>query len=145
MKELCLLLLFIVGSVAVPVYHGDRRFWTVVDSNGRSKVALHLAFVGDEKYIRGEVKVKSEDGALDVMMYLFQKCGRTERSDDYATGVIKGNELPLETIGRVCFKDADPFRQYGTNTEDNTMELQVSPGAFGCQAFLILVILLLYV
>uniref|UniRef100_A0AC35F958 Uncharacterized protein n=1 Tax=Panagrolaimus sp. PS1159 TaxID=55785 RepID=A0AC35F958_9BILA len=43
MKELYLLLLFIVEAVAtLPEYHGERRFWTVVDSNGRTKVALHV-------------------------------------------------------------------------------------------------------
>uniref|UniRef100_A0AC35GJZ5 Uncharacterized protein n=1 Tax=Panagrolaimus sp. PS1159 TaxID=55785 RepID=A0AC35GJZ5_9BILA len=42
MKELYFLLLFIVGAVAVHEYHGDRRFWTDVDSNGRTKVAQHV-------------------------------------------------------------------------------------------------------
>uniref|UniRef100_A0AC35GEQ6 Uncharacterized protein n=1 Tax=Panagrolaimus sp. PS1159 TaxID=55785 RepID=A0AC35GEQ6_9BILA len=79
-----------------------------------------LAFVGDEKYIRGEIKMKSEDDDINVMMYLFQKCGRTERSDYYATGIIEGAELPLESTGRICFKNGEPpFRQHGTNTGDN--------------------------
>jgi hypothetical protein len=42
MKELFLLLLFIAGTAALPEYHGDRRFWTVVDADGRTKVALHV-------------------------------------------------------------------------------------------------------
>uniref|UniRef100_A0A914QX98 Uncharacterized protein n=1 Tax=Panagrolaimus davidi TaxID=227884 RepID=A0A914QX98_9BILA len=114
MEQLFLLLLFIVGTAAtLPlVYHGDRRFWTVVDSNGRTKVALHilnkpvnlvfpkdktiaqllsdmkllspsgnekcqdttntlkfkLAFVGDEKYIRGEVKVETVPKGEVIML-----------------------------------------------------------------------------
>uniref|UniRef100_A0A914Q8R3 Uncharacterized protein n=1 Tax=Panagrolaimus davidi TaxID=227884 RepID=A0A914Q8R3_9BILA len=43
MKGFCLLLLFIVGTAAsIPEYHGDRRFWTVVDSDNRTNVALHI-------------------------------------------------------------------------------------------------------
>uniref|UniRef100_A0A914Q7D9 Uncharacterized protein n=1 Tax=Panagrolaimus davidi TaxID=227884 RepID=A0A914Q7D9_9BILA len=106
MKEFYSLLLLIAGTAAsIPEYHGDRRFWTVVDSDNRTNVALHilnepvnlifpknktmaqllsdikllspsgnekcqdttntlklkLAFVGDEKYIRGEVKVEDEN------------------------------------------------------------------------------------
>uniref|UniRef100_A0AC35GTI0 Uncharacterized protein n=1 Tax=Panagrolaimus sp. PS1159 TaxID=55785 RepID=A0AC35GTI0_9BILA len=177
MKELYFLLLFIVGAVAVPEYHGDRRFWTVVDSNGRTKVALHVLnepvnlifpndkttaqhlsdikllspagqdttntlkftlLFDDRNHIRGEIKAIMVNGAYKVTMYLYQNSGVTELPDDCATEIIEGNELALETIGSVCFKDADHFHQYGTDTLNNAMELQVSPGAFGCQAFLIL-------
>uniref|UniRef100_A0A914PFL2 Uncharacterized protein n=1 Tax=Panagrolaimus davidi TaxID=227884 RepID=A0A914PFL2_9BILA len=41
MKQLYLLLLFIVGLSAI-VYHGDRRHWTIVDADGKTSIALHL-------------------------------------------------------------------------------------------------------
>uniref|UniRef100_A0AC35FVI7 Uncharacterized protein n=1 Tax=Panagrolaimus sp. PS1159 TaxID=55785 RepID=A0AC35FVI7_9BILA len=182
MKELFLLLLFIVGAVAVPEYHGDRRFWTVVDADGRTKVALHILtepvnlifpkdktiaqllsgmkllspsgnvqcqdtinslgftlLFDDQNHIRGEIKMAPDAGNQKVKLFLYQKCGVTEDSNDYTTRMIEGNEQKLESDGRTCFKNAEPpFRQYGTNTGDSVMELKVSPGAFGCQAFLIM-------
>uniref|UniRef100_A0AC35GMH0 Uncharacterized protein n=1 Tax=Panagrolaimus sp. PS1159 TaxID=55785 RepID=A0AC35GMH0_9BILA len=99
-----------------------------------------LAFDGDEKYIRGELNVVIVDQVEYVKMNLYEKCGRTEMS--YATGTIEGAELPLENTGRLCFKNGEPpFRQHGTNTGNNVMELKVSPGApraFECQVFMIL-------
>uniref|UniRef100_A0AC35FF49 Uncharacterized protein n=1 Tax=Panagrolaimus sp. PS1159 TaxID=55785 RepID=A0AC35FF49_9BILA len=90
----------------------------------------------DKKYIRGEVKVVIVDQVEYVKMYLYEKCGRTEMS--YATGTIEGAELSSENTGRLCFKNCDPFRQHGTNTGINVMELKISPGAFECQVFMIL-------
>uniref|UniRef100_A0AC35G9C5 Uncharacterized protein n=1 Tax=Panagrolaimus sp. PS1159 TaxID=55785 RepID=A0AC35G9C5_9BILA len=93
-------------------------------------------------------------------MYLYQKCGLTERPDYYATGIIEGAEKPLENtatenvystgiiegaekplennIGRICFTEQDPFQQYGSDATRSFMKLQVTPGNFGCQVFLIL-------
>uniref|UniRef100_A0AC35FCG7 Uncharacterized protein n=1 Tax=Panagrolaimus sp. PS1159 TaxID=55785 RepID=A0AC35FCG7_9BILA len=186
MKELFLLLLFIAGTAAtLPEYHGDRRFWTIVDSNGRTKVALHvlnepvnLSFpkdktiaqllsdmkllspsgnvkcqdttntmgftllFDDQNHIRGEIKMAPDVGGQKVITFLYQKCGVTEVPHVYTTGMIEGAEFALETTGRTCFKNGEPhFRQHGTNTGDNAMELKVSPGApgaFGCQVFMIL-------
>uniref|UniRef100_A0AC35FKV7 Uncharacterized protein n=1 Tax=Panagrolaimus sp. PS1159 TaxID=55785 RepID=A0AC35FKV7_9BILA len=92
-------------------------------------------------HIRGEIKAIMVNGAYKVIMFLYQKCGVTELQHYYTTGMIEGIELPLESTGRLCFKDGDPFRPHGTNTADNFMELKVSPGApgaFGCQVFMIL-------
>uniref|UniRef100_A0A914QCQ0 Peptidase S72 domain-containing protein n=1 Tax=Panagrolaimus davidi TaxID=227884 RepID=A0A914QCQ0_9BILA len=187
MKEFYLLLLFIVGAAAsIPEYHGDRRFWTVVDSDNRTNVALHILnkpvnlifpknktiaqllsdiklfspsgnvqcqdttntmgftlLFDEQNHIRGEIKMALTGVGQKVKMFLYDKCGVTEIPDDYATRIIEGIEEKLEDIyGRSCFKDGEPpFRQHGTNTADNVMELKVSPGtpgAFGCQAFLIL-------
>uniref|UniRef100_A0AC35GG30 Uncharacterized protein n=1 Tax=Panagrolaimus sp. PS1159 TaxID=55785 RepID=A0AC35GG30_9BILA len=82
------------------------------------------------------------NGVYKVITFLYEKCGDVELSYYYASGIIEGTELSFEYTGRVCFKDNEPpFRPHGTNIADNVMELKISPGAFGCQVFLILVIL----
>uniref|UniRef100_A0AC35F704 Uncharacterized protein n=1 Tax=Panagrolaimus sp. PS1159 TaxID=55785 RepID=A0AC35F704_9BILA len=96
----------------------------------------------DQNHIRGETKMVPVAGGQKVKMFLYEKCGNVEFSYYYATETIEGAEIQLETTGRTCFKNGEPpFRQHGTNTADNFMELKVSPGApslFGCQVFMIL-------
>uniref|UniRef100_A0A914QI04 Uncharacterized protein n=1 Tax=Panagrolaimus davidi TaxID=227884 RepID=A0A914QI04_9BILA len=92
-----------------------------------------LAFDGDKKYIRGNIKV---DDIL-LTMFMYEKCEENERNYYYVTEIIENNYAVLEGNGRRCFKDADaePFHLNGTNY---VMELQPSPNGFGCQVFMIL-------
>uniref|UniRef100_A0A914QQK7 Uncharacterized protein n=1 Tax=Panagrolaimus davidi TaxID=227884 RepID=A0A914QQK7_9BILA len=92
----------------------------------------------DRNHIRGEIKSTMVNGVYKVKMYLYEKCDDVEFSDDYATGIIEGAEKPLENTGRTCFLLADPFHQYGSDLTRKSMKLQVTPGNFGCQVFLIL-------
>uniref|UniRef100_A0AC35F3I8 Uncharacterized protein n=1 Tax=Panagrolaimus sp. PS1159 TaxID=55785 RepID=A0AC35F3I8_9BILA len=93
----------------------------------------------DRNHIHGEIKDIMENGAYKVIMFLYEKCDNVKLSYHYATEIIEGAEIPLETIGRVCFKDGDPFQQYGSDPTRSFMNLQkVTPGNFGCQVFLIL-------
>uniref|UniRef100_A0AC35GNL6 Uncharacterized protein n=1 Tax=Panagrolaimus sp. PS1159 TaxID=55785 RepID=A0AC35GNL6_9BILA len=94
-----------------------------------------LAFDDDDKkYIRGEVKVVI-DQVEYVQMYMYEKCLPNERRDDYMTVVIEDTYQVLESNGRTCFKDADPFHSYGTG---NAMSLESTPNQFGCEVYMIL-------
>uniref|UniRef100_A0A914PEY5 Uncharacterized protein n=1 Tax=Panagrolaimus davidi TaxID=227884 RepID=A0A914PEY5_9BILA len=93
----------------------------------------------DRNHIRGEIKMGPVDVGQKVTMFLYEKCSATERPIVYATGIIQDAEKPLENIGRSCFLHADPFQKYGSDATRSSMKLQVTPGNFGCQVFLILV------
>uniref|UniRef100_A0A914P3L1 Uncharacterized protein n=1 Tax=Panagrolaimus davidi TaxID=227884 RepID=A0A914P3L1_9BILA len=94
-----------------------------------------LAFDGDEKYIRGDVKVVIDDQVEYLQMYMYEKCRSNERRDDYLTVIIEDTYQALESNGRTCFKDADPFYSYGTG---NAMSLESTPNGFGCEVYMIL-------
>uniref|UniRef100_A0A914QPW6 Uncharacterized protein n=1 Tax=Panagrolaimus davidi TaxID=227884 RepID=A0A914QPW6_9BILA len=169
MKQLYLLLLFIVGLSAIE-YHGDRRHWTIVDGDGKTSVALHLLdehvdlifpsnksfhdiasdmklyspignvkcqdttntlkftlLFDDRNHIRGEIKAIMVKRGYKVQMFLYEKCDNVELSYHYAAGIIEGTEIPLETTGRVCFTEGDPFQQYGSDATRSFMKLQVNP------------------
>uniref|UniRef100_A0A914QFE0 Uncharacterized protein n=1 Tax=Panagrolaimus davidi TaxID=227884 RepID=A0A914QFE0_9BILA len=97
-----------------------------------------LLLFDDRNHIRAEIKMALDVGGQKVKMYLYQKCGVTELPDDYAAGIIEGAEKPLENAYRTCFIQADPFQQYGSDATRSFMKLQVTPGNFECQVFLIL-------
>uniref|UniRef100_A0A914QSE0 Uncharacterized protein n=1 Tax=Panagrolaimus davidi TaxID=227884 RepID=A0A914QSE0_9BILA len=93
---------------------------------------------GDQNHIRGETKMAIDVDGQKVKMYLYQKCGVTEFPGVYATGITEGAAKPLDNIGLTCFLHADPFQKYGSDATRSSMKLQVTPGNFGCQGFLVL-------
>uniref|UniRef100_A0A914QHT0 Uncharacterized protein n=1 Tax=Panagrolaimus davidi TaxID=227884 RepID=A0A914QHT0_9BILA len=92
----------------------------------------------DRNHIRCEITAIMVNGVYKVKMYLYEKCDGTEKSDAYATVIIENAEKPLENTARTCFLLADPFQQYGSDLTRSSMKLQVTPGNFGCQVFLVL-------
>uniref|UniRef100_A0A914PE93 Uncharacterized protein n=1 Tax=Panagrolaimus davidi TaxID=227884 RepID=A0A914PE93_9BILA len=92
----------------------------------------------DRNHIRGEIKMALTGDGQKVKVYLYEKCGVTELPGVTITAIIEGAAQPLENNGRTCFLHADPFQQYGSDATRSSMKLQVTPGNFGCQVFLIL-------
>uniref|UniRef100_A0AC34FVV4 Uncharacterized protein n=1 Tax=Panagrolaimus sp. ES5 TaxID=591445 RepID=A0AC34FVV4_9BILA len=115
----------------------DIKLYSVTE-NGKCEDQINtLKFkllINVEKYLRGEIRVIALDEDEKVVtMYLYEKCRRIERADDYKSKSIDGKYVDLE--GGECFENGAPFQSYASTK--NRMELQVNE-SFACQAYFIL-------
>uniref|UniRef100_A0AC34FP08 Peptidase S72 domain-containing protein n=1 Tax=Panagrolaimus sp. ES5 TaxID=591445 RepID=A0AC34FP08_9BILA len=87
------------------------------DTRGSLEFTLLIANQYD---IHGKIMVLTDPETSNVMAYLYEKCKRAGRTDDYASPPIDVNPVELAVVGRICPNNV-PFEPSYMQIEDYTL------------------------